>query len=54
MADEMGAAGYVECSARENYNVGEVFEQAIQTGMLVDPPLPFFSRVGLSVKRAQG
>ena len=38
MADEVKAAGYLECSARTGEGVQGVFEQAIRT--VLTPPTP--------------
>ena len=34
MARKVGAAGYLECSARLNVGVDQVFEQSVKTALL--------------------
>ena len=54
LAHQIGAATYVECSAKMGgENVENVFRQACTVALMEDPPLPHVGPTGLTVKRAR-
>ena len=52
MADEVGAAGYCECSSLQQTGVREVMEDAVRVA-LGQPPKGFVAANGNSVKHAR-
>ena len=52
-SQQIGAAAYVECSAKTGKNLQNVFTTAVEVGLMDDPPLPHLTPSGMTVKRAR-